>query len=100
MEYKNSWNIDKRIEYAHSYAERLKKCPTKGNVTRIVNEILHLDIFDGKITEYDIQVILSQMEKELGNYQCISETFDNQATLSLISEVHKQLQLATGGQGK
>lgn len=76
-------------EFAHALAEELIKLPTRQKVIEVVNRINNVEVSGRPISEEEIEQILSLMDKELGNYSYISESFDNKATVSVMSEVRK-----------
>lgn len=87
-----TWN-----ECAHLFADDLKKMPTYRNATKVVNKILHLEVDGREITNAEIEYLLTLIENEVGDYECVYEAFDNQETLSLMSQVRQIISQANGG---
>lgn len=76
-------------EFAHMLCEELKANPTKSNIANVTNKILKATVDGQPITAEKVEEILSCMQEELGDYVVLTETFDNQATLSVMAEVRK-----------
>lgn len=84
-------------DYAHSCAKELKKLPTHNNIVKVCNNILQLQVNGRDITDSEIEMILRYIEDEVGDYGFVNETFDNQETLTLMSQVREIIARANGG---
>lgn len=73
-------------EYALYLAEKLKKNPTKENVSSIVKELLSKGL-----SEDDQNDVLKYIEDEIGNYQVINEHFEIQKQLSVMQMAHQMI---------
>lgn len=84
-------------EYAHECAMELMKSPSYSTVCQVCNEILNLQVNGREIEDYEKNEILDLIEDEIGDWRFLKENFDNQETLTLMSQIRKIIAQSNGG---
>lgn len=76
---------------AHMFSQHLLQYPFKSTVVEVANQIVNLQINNRSITSGEVEKILRLMREDLGDTPCISDTFDNRETLTLMEEMLRLL---------